>query len=75
MKPENVSSLALMNVSQAAPSERSANQARLQDAVMQAEMLCSIEGEQSEVCELAKAYVVTLRHEISPEPTPTQGTE
>ncbi len=40
---------------------------RLTEAVIQAEMLCSIEGEQSEVCELAQAYVEAVRSEATAE--------
>lgn len=36
---------------------------RLAEAITQAEMLCSLEGEQSEVCQLAQAYVEALRSE------------
>lgn len=36
---------------------------RLSDAITQATMLCNIEGEQSEVCALAQAYVDAVRSE------------
>lgn len=47
------------------PAEPVSGSDRLIEAILQAEMLCELEGEQSEVCQLAQAYVEVLRSETA----------